>query len=264
RRVDGSGLVGRRQETRADRLREPERVAGAKTRLQQHVLRVDPAGDRHPVFGLTVDHRVSARDDRAGLGDLVDRALKEPLQLLERAGAQLRPSAGAGGQRRQPDLIACEHRGRWYSGKRGRRADGRVPERGREREKEKSESEVRDDPPAADEHEEQKDRCGRHEDEVEDEKEERRAHITLYSRMRSPEPNREARKAAMSNEVRPSTMSSAMSSPVAGACMIPWPEKPAAATKPSTPSTVPRTGCLSGVSSYRPAQPVLIDARSRI
>src|SRR5206468_11782170 len=35
--------------------------------------------------------------------------------LRQRAGAQLGPSAGAGGERRQPDLIAREHQSRWYS-----------------------------------------------------------------------------------------------------------------------------------------------------
>ena len=35
--------------------------------------------------------------------------------LRQWAGAQLGPSAGAGGERRQPYLIAREHRWRWYS-----------------------------------------------------------------------------------------------------------------------------------------------------
>src|SRR2546430_1574328 len=68
----------------------------------------------------------------------------------------------------------------------------------------------------------------------------------------------------MSSEVRPSTISSEISSPVTGACMMPCPEKPAALMKPSTPSTFPRIGCLSGVSSYSPAHPVLIEVRSRM
>src|SRR6266480_1980108 len=68
----------------------------------------------------------------------------------------------------------------------------------------------------------------------------------------------------MSSDVRPSTISSEISSPVTGACITPCPENPAALMKPSTPSTLPRIGCLSGVSSYSPAHPVLMDVRSRI
>src|SRR5258706_462680 len=112
--------------------------------------------------------------------------------------------------------------------------------------------------------EEQEDRGAGHQDEVEDEEQKRRAHMTLCSRTSCPVLNRDALRALMSSEVLPSTINSAISSPVAGACMMPWPENPAALMKPSIPSTFPRIGCLSGVSSYKPAQPVFIDVRSRM
>src|ERR687891_665626 len=92
----------------------------------------------------------------------------------------------------------------------------------------------------------------------------RTAQITLYSGCSSPEVNRSSRNGSMSTvEARPSTISSAMSSPATGPCMNPWPENPAITWKPSTSATRPRIGCASGVTSYRPAQLVRNPASPR-
>src|SRR5438045_1734033 len=227
---------------------------------------------REEVEGL--DDRRMGRDEIHGrvIGHIqADEQLRGSLliahrtqYLRQRARAQLGSSAGAGGERRQPDLIAREHRRRWYSGKRKWRADRRVPDRCRERDEEQRECEIRCGPSAPNDHENEEESRSRDQDEVEDEEQQCRAHITLCSRTSWPDLNRDALSALMSSEVLPSTMSSAMSSPVAGACMMPCPENPAALMKPSILSPFPNIGCLSGVSSYRPAHPVFIDVRSRI
>src|SRR5207245_2630589 len=146
-------------------------------------------------------------------------------------------------------LSAREHRGRWYSGNRRRGLDGRVPDRRRQHDQQDREAEIRGDATTANDDKEEEDRGTRHQHEVKDEQEEGGAHMTLCSRTSWPVLNRDRLSALMSSEVRPSTMSSAMSSPVAGACMMPCPENPAALMKPSIASTFPSIGCLSGVSS---------------
>src|SRR5439155_240669 len=52
--------------------------------------------------------------------------------------------------------------------------------------------------------------------------------MTLCSLMRSPRRNRSYASGVRSRDVRPSTMSSAIASPAAGACMMPCPENPVA------------------------------------
>src|ERR1700687_592327 len=128
-------------------------------------------------------------------------------------------------------------------------ADRRVPDPDREKYEQRGEREILRRAPATDDNEKQEHRGGRHEREVEHEEQAQCVQMTLCSLMRSPRRNRSYARGVMSNEVRPSTMSSAIASPVAGACMMPCPENPAAHRNPSRPGTAPRIGCLSGVSS---------------
>src|SRR6185503_4135775 len=79
-----AALVRRRQHTRADRLREPERVACAQPVLAQDALRVHAARHREAELGLAVDDRVPTGDDAAGLTYGVDRAGEDSFELRER------------------------------------------------------------------------------------------------------------------------------------------------------------------------------------
>src|SRR6266508_6272436 len=137
----------------------------------------------------------------------------------------------------------------WALGDRERRADRGPPHAEREREEEEREREVRQLPlPAEDDDDEQQRRTDDQE-EREDREQQLQAQMTLCSFARWPSAKRARRSGAMSSDGRFPTTTSATISPIAGACMRPWPEKPAATTNPAMPSTAPTMGCLSGVSS---------------
>ncbi len=74
----------RREDTRPEGLREPERVSGVERALGEDVVRVHPAGDGEPELRLLVDDGMAAGDDAATFGDLVDGALHEALEGVER------------------------------------------------------------------------------------------------------------------------------------------------------------------------------------
>src|SRR6266545_2499262 len=143
--------------------------------------------------------------------------------------------------------------------KRGGRTDRREPHADGENDEQRREREIAEAVRADDHHREQDDRRD-DERQIESEEERQRVQMTWCSLMSSPRAKRPYASELTSRDVLPSTITS----PVAGACMIPWPEKPAAQRKPRIPSTAPRIGCLSGVSSYKPAQPVFTFAFSRI
>ena len=149
--------------------------------------------------------------------------LQRTQDLRQWAGAQLRASAGTGRERREADLFAREHSVSLgnESGQRARTADGRVPHADREHDEQCGEREVLDRSSTADDHEEQQHGCARDESEVEYKKKPERTQMTLCSLMRSPRRNRSYASGVTSRDVRPSTINSAIASPVAGACMMP-------------------------------------------
>src|SRR5690606_20353005 len=80
-------------------------------------------------------------------------------------------------------------------------------------------------------------------------------HITLASSCRRlGSLNLSSSSAVMSTLLAlPSSISSAVTIPAAGACISPWPEKPAQTYAPSRCPSLSITGWWSGVTSYRPA-----------
>ena len=99
--------------------------------------------------------------------------LQRTQDLRQRAGAQLRASAGAGRERREADLFACEHLvslGTNESRQRDGTANRRVPDADRERGEQNSEREVLHRSPAANDDKQQEHNSARDEREVKREK----------------------------------------------------------------------------------------------
>jgi len=99
--------------------------------------------------------------------------LQRTQDLRQRAGAQLRASAGTGRERGEADLFAREHSvslGTNESGQRGRTANGRVPDADREHGEQSSEREVLHRAPAAYDDKQQEYDSARDEREVKREK----------------------------------------------------------------------------------------------
>src|SRR5688500_7884383 len=99
-------------------------------------------------------------------------------------------------------------------------ADRRVPDAHRKSDEQHREREVLPGPPAADHLQQQEHGGTCDEREVEQQEQRQGVQMTLCSLMSSPRRNRSYASALTSSVVRPSTTSSAIASPVAGACMM--------------------------------------------
>jgi hypothetical protein len=108
-----------------------------------------------------------------------------------------------------------------WSRQRGWRADRRVPDTDREKDEQRGEGHVLDGATAPDDDDEQEHARSRDESEVEQKEEAERVQMTLCSLIRSPRRKRSYASGATSRDVFPSTISSAIASPAAGACMMP-------------------------------------------
>src|SRR3989441_7483798 len=148
------------------RVRGADRTGGIRVvhDRREEVERLDDRDvARDQVDGRVVGH-IEANKQLRGISLFAHRTQ----HLRQRAWAQLGPSAGAGGERRQPDLIAGEHGWRWYSGKWRRGSDGRIPDRRGEGDEKQREAEVRSDPSALQDDKQQDDRRAGDEREIEE------------------------------------------------------------------------------------------------
>src|SRR5439155_26904056 len=137
-----------------------------------------------------------------------------------------------------------------HSRQRQRVLDPDDPDRDRERDQDRAEEQRPQRHVAPSQQREQRERDGAdHQEHDEDEQDREARHMTLCSRTVAPRWKRSSASAARSMLGGAPVISSAISLPIAGACITPCPENPHAATKPLGWPTNPTIGCASGVSS---------------